>query len=701
MKTNISNVSRKLTLGRGATLASTDSSVIDILQNNITSDQYAEVRSKSFVGNGLRSSTFSSGGRWNVFSSKVSLSDKLDFVIPNEISFLVQNGNLSEAASSRTIDLSIVEISDLLMFQIKDSITGTTNIPFSVDNISSLVTVLNYAFLKDTYNYPYIVTFDEVENTLTISNKNEAETIFTVGLGSYDSTSELVYRETTDLEDENLPNFLTFDGRFSLYNEDITVGTLPQTDTLINRYEFRDSEKCIGYISEEYTTAGELVTTVITQNPNNNGSCFIKLHVDNEGNSWTETLTPNTGDNSNKIATTKYVQEALVGGVVYKGTFDASAGDYSALSDSKVGYMYYVNRDGTIDGIEWKVGDYLLVNANGATDVTKIDNTESEDVVKLNATQTLTNKSLTSPALTGIPTAPTAPTGTRTTQIASTAFVYNAIASQQSTVDSIPTEDSTNLVTSGGVYTALSAKADSSAVPTIIDGVRNTWGYLTLADLPIASKSQAGIVIAGDGIDITDTGLISVDFTGVVKPTDKATNSSLGLVKPDGTSITIDNNGTISANISGSRYVDFTSDETISGTKTFSGGLKRTSDLDQNTYDTEVVTRQWVRNYMIPVEVIEATSGTITLESNKIYKINLNGNTTFSLVEPTDKTKYNQIKVMLQITGTPTIVWGTDYFYQADAPDMSESGNYSIYFDYDLNMNRWICGSLFIDAINS
>lgn len=34
-------------------------------------------------------------------------------------------------------------------------------------------------------------------------------------------------------------------------------------------------------------------------------------------------------------------------------------------------------------------------------------------------------------------------------------------------VDNAPTSESTNVVTSGGVYTALSEKADSSDVPTI------------------------------------------------------------------------------------------------------------------------------------------------------------------------------------------------------------------------------------------
>ncbi|WP_206438759.1 hypothetical protein [Mesorhizobium sp. M7D.F.Ca.US.005.01.1.1] len=50
------------------------------------------------------------------------------------------------------------------------------------------------------------------------------------------------------------------------------------------------------------------------------------------------------------------------------------------------------------------------------------------NLVTLTGSETLTNKSLTSPALTGTPTTPTAAPGTNTTQISSTAFVTAAVA---------------------------------------------------------------------------------------------------------------------------------------------------------------------------------------------------------------------------------------------------------------------------------
>ena len=69
----------------------------------------------------------------------------------------------------------------------------------------------------------------------------------------------------------------------------------------------------------------------------------------------------------------------------------------------KAGYMYYVIGSTTIENIEWNEGDYLLIIhdvAVGETitnnDVQKIDNTEASDIVRLNAIQTLTNKTINS-----------------------------------------------------------------------------------------------------------------------------------------------------------------------------------------------------------------------------------------------------------------------------------------------------------------
>ena len=95
------------------------------------------------------------------------------------------------------------------------------------------------------------------------------------------------------------------------------------------------------------------------------------------------------------------INNAMTGGMVYKGVWTATGQtDYSSITlPVKAGYMYLVSGSATIGGIEWNTDDYLVINADVAvggtiTDVKKIDNTEGSDIVRLNATQTLTNKTI-------------------------------------------------------------------------------------------------------------------------------------------------------------------------------------------------------------------------------------------------------------------------------------------------------------------
>lgn len=113
-----------------------------------------------------------------------------------------------------------------------------------------------------------------------------------------------------------------------------------------------------------------------------------------------------TGSSTNLVtsgAVSSAITSALTGALIYQGTWTAtSQTDYSSITlPVKKGYMYIVSGSATIGGVEWNTGDYLVINkdiAAGGTitssDVDKIDNTEGSDIVRLNATQTLTNKTI-------------------------------------------------------------------------------------------------------------------------------------------------------------------------------------------------------------------------------------------------------------------------------------------------------------------
>lgn len=113
-----------------------------------------------------------------------------------------------------------------------------------------------------------------------------------------------------------------------------------------------------------------------------------------------------TEDSTNLItsgAVRKAISAELVGALKYEGTWTITgATDYSGIAlPVKKGYMYLCQGEGpvVIGDIEWNVGDYLIINEDVATggtitNVSKVDNTESADIVRLNATQTITNKTI-------------------------------------------------------------------------------------------------------------------------------------------------------------------------------------------------------------------------------------------------------------------------------------------------------------------
>lgn len=105
---------------------------------------------------------------------------------------------------------------------------------------------------------------------------------------------------------------------------------------------------------------------------------------------------------------------------------------------------------------------------------------------------------------------------------------------------------------------------------------------------------------------------------------------------------------------------------------------------------TRAATTNWVREYRTSIVTKTETSGSVSLSVNSIFAMNITGETTFSL-PASGTTLFNQIKLMLKVTGTPTINWGTTYFYNKETPAIEE-GSYDVYYDYDPVINQWVCG---------
>jgi len=137
--------------------------------------------------------------------------------------------------------------------------------------------------------------------------------------------------------------------------------------------------------------------TISVNTATNAVSGVIRIATDTESAGTSETVAINPKQLNNAIAT------AQIGALIYKGTWDiTNATDFSGITlPVKQGWMYAVVGTGpkTIGGIEWNVGDYIVMDADVAaggtiTQVHKIDNTEASDIVRLDVAQTLTNKTI-------------------------------------------------------------------------------------------------------------------------------------------------------------------------------------------------------------------------------------------------------------------------------------------------------------------
>ena len=95
------------------------------------------------------------------------------------------------------------------------------------------------------------------------------------------------------------------------------------------------------------------------------------------------------------------------------------------------------------------------------------------------------------------------------------------------------------------------------------------------------------------------------------------------------------------------------------------------------------------------VVALETTSGDISLETNNIYKLVCSGAVNFILPANVNNTIHNQIKVMVSMPAVYAVDWGTGgRYFNNETPDISETGNYDFYFDYDSIAGAWVAGAL-------
>ena len=91
------------------------------------------------------------------------------------------------------------------------------------------------------------------------------------------------------------------------------------------------------------------------------------------------------------------------------------------------------------------------------------------------------------------------------------------------------------------------------------------------------------------------------------------------------------------------------------------------------------------------MQTITALSGTsVSPLADSVNTLSISANTTITLPTITDG-KFHQILIFATITGTPTINFGTSYYFNAEEPTI-EAGTFNIIYEYD--GTNWYVGML-------
>lgn len=195
-------------------------------------------------------------------------------------------------------------------------------------------------------------------------------------------------------------------------------------------------------------------------------------------------------------------------------------------------------------------------------------------------------------------------------------------------------------------------------------------GNANFYDLPVATTSSTGVVKPdGTSITVTSAGVISATATGTV--------TSVNNVSPVNGNVTL-TIPTVPTNLS-----SFTDDLGSSPTHTHSQYLTSHQDISGKEDVAKAMN-------------VLATSGTIVLTDNSVNTITPSAAVTFTLPTVTDNTKYHWIYVQIKLSTVYTINLGLggSYYITSDAPDLSTTGVYDLFYEYDTSNQRWRAGAI-------
>ena len=83
----------------------------------------------------------------------------------------------------------------------------------------------------------------------------------------------------------------------------------------------------------------------------------------------------------------------------------------------------------------------------------------------------------------------------------------------------------------------------------------------------------------------------------------------------------------------------------------------------------------------------------LMLKDNTAYNFHIDDYISFQLPEIDDGNVFHQILIQLYVRYSDcSINFGTSYFFNSKAPEISETGYYNIIYEYDSKIGQWVCG---------